>query len=124
MQPPAITGDTLPLEASSATNLIDRLSVGFNKDVATNFNALNRVVLTYGGHSYLLTDNAGSSPQAEAQAQTLGGHLTTINDAAENDWLSARQGSVPKRPHSRRHQRSRRAGAVKTIAALGTRRGV
>ncbi|MCX6879301.1 MAG: C-type lectin domain-containing protein [Verrucomicrobia bacterium] len=38
------------------------------------------------GHSYyLLTQNTWSA--SEAEAVTLGGHLVTINDSAENDWV-------------------------------------
>lgn len=38
------------------------------------------------GHSYfLLTTNTWSA--SEAEAVTLGGHLATVNDAAENTWI-------------------------------------
>ena len=42
---------------------------------------------SYHGHSYLLTDGNLTWSQAEAYAQGLGGHLATVNDAAENEWL-------------------------------------
>jgi hypothetical protein len=38
------------------------------------------------GHSYYLL-SSGSWTDAEAFSQTLGGHLATVNDAAENAWL-------------------------------------
>lgn len=41
---------------------------------------------TYNNHSYLLSD-AGTWTEAEAQAVSLGGHLVTINNQAEQDWL-------------------------------------
>jgi Ca2+-binding RTX toxin-like protein len=41
---------------------------------------------SYNGHSYLLS-NAGTWTEAEAQAVSLGGHLVTINDQAEQNWI-------------------------------------
>jgi hypothetical protein len=38
------------------------------------------------GHVYYLLDTA-SWTDSEAEALTLGGHLVTINNAAENDWV-------------------------------------
>lgn len=38
------------------------------------------------GHNYYLVGQ-GTWSQTEAFAMTLGGHLVTINDAAENSWL-------------------------------------
>src|SRR5689334_4266397 len=38
------------------------------------------------GHQYYLLD-AEYWTDAEAEAVQLGGHLVTINDAAENDWV-------------------------------------
>jgi hypothetical protein len=39
------------------------------------------------GNSYTLTDVSGTWDQTEADAISKGGHLVTINDAAENAWL-------------------------------------
>lgn len=42
----------------------------------------------YNGHSYTLTNDWGTWAAAEQEAVTLGGHLVTINDDAENIWLT------------------------------------
>lgn len=40
------------------------------------------------GHNYFLV-GLGTWSQTEAFATSLGGHLVTINDAAENNWLTS-----------------------------------
>jgi hypothetical protein len=45
--------------------------------------------VTYAGHEYSLTDNNWESwVNAESEALSLGGHLVTIDDAAENYWVA------------------------------------
>ncbi len=41
----------------------------------------------YNGSLYLLTDSALNWQQAQAQAESYGGNLVTINDGTENQWL-------------------------------------
>lgn len=42
---------------------------------------------TYNGHQYRLTSGAVNWQAARAEAESLGGTLAVIDDAAENDWL-------------------------------------
>ena len=43
--------------------------------------------ITYNGSAYLLTDSTMTWSSAQAYAESLGGNLVTINNAAENQWL-------------------------------------
>jgi glucose/arabinose dehydrogenase len=42
----------------------------------------------YNGKEYILTSSAQSWEQSQAEAQSRGGNLVTINDAAEENWLN------------------------------------
>ena len=46
------------------------------------------------GHGYTVTDNWSSFAEYEGQAVAWGGHLVTINDQAEQDWLYDNFGPV------------------------------
>jgi len=50
-------------------------------------------VLSYGGSDYYLTTTAGTWTAGEAEAIGMGGHLVTINDAAEESAILAAFGS-------------------------------
>ncbi len=86
--PPQITGDTLPDDGAISTNMISAFTVNFNEFMDPAFAKLARAVYKFGGHTYLLTDTALSWADAEAAAVTLGGHLASITNSAENLWLA------------------------------------
>ena len=50
-------------------------------------------LFTYQGHLYLATSSATSWTAAQAEAESLGGNLVTVNDVAEEDWLKQTFGS-------------------------------
>jgi len=55
--------------------------------------------LTFNGHRYLLVDKEGNWDQARTNAESLGGHLVTINSKEERDWV--RENIIRKRSDSR-----------------------
>ncbi|MFZ4523968.1 MAG: FG-GAP-like repeat-containing protein [Chlorobium sp.] len=58
--------------------------------VAHKFHSNGQQLENYNGHTYQLTsNNLLSWHQAEAEAIAHGGHLVTINDAEENQWLAS-----------------------------------
>lgn len=57
---------------------------------------------TYNGHQYALTNGWGTWAECEAEAIAAGGHLVTVNDVAEKNWLvdpTRPFGSVYSRDH-------------------------
>lgn len=66
----------------------DSIIGGTGNDVLSGGSETNvNGVHVYNGHSYLLS-NAGTWADAQAQAQSLGGNLVTINDQSEQNWLT------------------------------------
>ena len=55
---------------------------------ATTLDAYDSVLVNYNGNDYQLTSQALSWTEAQAQAESLGGNLVSINDAAEQAWLN------------------------------------
>ncbi len=55
-------------------------------DAATR-NTYQSILPTYNGKEYLLTNGVKSWEQAQAEAESLGGNLVTINNSTEETWL-------------------------------------
>ncbi|MCY2989793.1 MAG: FG-GAP-like repeat-containing protein, partial [Planctomycetota bacterium] len=85
---PTVTGTTLPANGTVSTAEIDRFTVTFSEDLNPALPKLVNV-LPYGGHAYLRTSGSTSFAAAEAEARERGGHLVTINSAAENEFVRA-----------------------------------
>ncbi|HET7625544.1 MAG TPA: FG-GAP-like repeat-containing protein, partial [Verrucomicrobiae bacterium] len=86
---PIITSLNLPSDGSTNTGILDRFTLGFDKDLDVSVNALNRSIQIYGGHAYTLTDSGMKWYDAETQARESGGHLVAINDLLENAFVNA-----------------------------------
>jgi len=73
--------------------LIVSLVTAFSVTAASAAVILGPVVNPANGHQYFLLDDA-TWQGGEAEAVTLGGHLTTINDANEQNWVFTTFGTV------------------------------
>ncbi len=85
--PPVVVSTSLPDGGQATTNLIDKISVLFSEDLAQSVNNMGQRYLTYGGRRYAVTPPALSWEDAETYAQSIGGHLVTINSPLENEWI-------------------------------------
>jgi len=56
-------------------------------------NSVQEVATTYKGNRYQLTSGKKSWTAAQQEAKAAGGHLVTVNDAAEQRWLNQTFGS-------------------------------
>jgi hypothetical protein len=70
--PLLITGNTLPPQSGTVSNIIQGFTLSFNKELDPRINNINRVINSYGTNKYLLTDAASSWAAAEAFAVSLG----------------------------------------------------
>ena len=87
--PPMIISATdLPDHGTTTDQIVDSftLRVSENLDPST-VTEVEPIGGYYEGHYYFMTSEAMTWAEAEAYAQTLGGHLVTINDEADQDWL-------------------------------------
>ena len=88
--PPMVVSTGLPGEGTTTGQLISSFAVEVSEDLkAATVNAVSPRVWSYGGRFYQITDNSLSWADAELLAQSLGGHVVTINDAAEQAWVHA-----------------------------------
>ncbi len=68
-------------------NMID--FAAFCDEWLKNGNPFDYELYKYNGHHYALSISSGTWEQIEAEAVDAGGHLVTINDEAENNWIDA-----------------------------------
>ena len=75
-------------DEQSTDQLLGSFSVSFSEKLAATAGSQDGNLKSYNGHQYLWI---GSQNWTSAQAWAIshGGHLATINDAAENEWLRA-----------------------------------
>lgn len=84
---PQILSTDLPEEGAVSQAVIDRFVLTATESLSTRINALARSYHQFGANYYTTTTASQNWEASEAEAQVLGGHLVTVNDAAENDWL-------------------------------------
>ncbi|MGH8523960.1 MAG: lectin-like protein, partial [Gammaproteobacteria bacterium] len=92
--PPQVTDVTrLPADGTTNTVALSTFSVSVSEVLrAATVNTPVYNFATSNGHTYVLTPTAMTWPAAQAWAQSLGGHLVTINTQQEQNWILARFG--------------------------------
>ncbi|HEX9890428.1 MAG TPA: lectin-like protein, partial [Nitriliruptorales bacterium] len=88
--PPRVTGVTgLPADGATVQEPVGpTVELSFSEVLDGATVRGTQGVWRYGGHTYTLTPRSMSWTEAEAEASRLGGHLVTIDDAAEQAWVS------------------------------------
>lgn len=74
-----------PFHLAAQSVLVVVITLGFARQLHAGV-IDGPVVNPANGHAYYLLD-ADTWTSSESQAEALGGHLATVNDAAENTWL-------------------------------------
>ena len=94
--PPQITSVTrLPEEGETTEEMLATFDVSFSE--VMNSSTVNTPLYnwqTYNGHTYVYVTSTKTWQAAESYAQSLGGHLATVNDAEEQAWLYSEYGST------------------------------
>ncbi len=85
--PPTVTNITrLPAQGGTTSELLSTFGLTTSEDYLSA--SVNKpLTARYNGRTYLLTSNTMTLAQAETLATSLGGHVTAINSAAEQDFL-------------------------------------
>ena len=73
-------------DAGGKANLRGIIEIGDDNPTQTE-------IFTYNGNEYRLTSTNLTQAEAQAEAESLGGNLVTINDSAEQQWLEDTFGS-------------------------------
>ncbi|NQT19808.1 MAG: pre-peptidase C-terminal domain-containing protein, partial [Planctomycetes bacterium] len=87
--PPKVTSVTrIPAEGGTTAEMLGSLTVNISEDMdASTVNAFNPYGRAYNGNYYFVTESSMSWTAAETYAQLIGGHLVTIDDQAEQDFV-------------------------------------
>ena len=93
--PPQVTDvSRIPAEGGTTGDLLSTFQVTMSEELdADTVNTPIYDFATYGGHTYVRTSSTLYWSDAEAFAESLGGHLVTIDDQAEQDFIYTTFGS-------------------------------
>ncbi len=93
--PPRVTGVSRFPNGGVTSQLISTFNVTVSEDLkASTVNTPVYVWGTYNGKTYVRTPTTRNWSSAQSFAQSLGGNLITINDAAEQDFLRTTFGNL------------------------------